>query len=87
LQHFGTWNDAVRAAGIDPNRIRPYSKSRRPSRPKLLEMIRQRKRQGQSLRWCDVRYEDYAFAMATKNRFRSWRAALLAAGVVSEDGG
>ena len=87
LKHFGTWRRAVRAAGIDPDHIHPYSKSRSPTRQQILRALVKRKRQGRSLRWVDIRRENYAFAVATKNRFGSWGAALVAAGVVSKDSG
>jgi hypothetical protein len=87
LEHFGTWKKALRAAGINPDHVRPHKKGHSLNRQQMVEAILDRKRRGQSLRCIDVRRENYAFAVAAKHRFGSWRAALIAAGVKDEGGG
>ena len=72
--HFKTWNKAILAANLKPDRPR-YTK------PQILNMIRQRKDAGLSLSsgHPDVRN----LAMLTCRHFGTWRKGLKAAGVVS----
>jgi hypothetical protein len=69
----------LRAAGINPDHVRPYKKGHSLNRRQIVEAVLERKCRGQSLRCIDVRREDCAFAVAAKHRFGSWPAALVAA--------
>ena len=71
--YFDTWNKAILAANLKPERPR-YTKSQ------ILEMIRRRKEAGLSLSsgHPDVRN----LAMLTRRHFGTWRKGLAAAGVV-----
>ncbi|TWU38670.1 hypothetical protein Q31b_37480 [Novipirellula aureliae] len=71
--HFGTWNKAVIAADLEPER-RFYTKA------EILDMIRRRREAGESLSsgHPDVRN----LAMLTIRHFGTWRKGLAAAGVV-----
>lgn len=71
--HFGTWNKAIIAADLEPER-RFYTKA------EILDMIRQRHEAGESLSsgHPDVRN----LAMLTIRHFGTWRKGLAAAGVV-----
>ncbi len=57
---------------------------RRFTQSKIIEAIRQRQQAGLSLSWTTVCMENRALANAAKNSFRSWRLALVAAGLRSE---
>ncbi len=77
----GSWIKALRSVGINAERVGPYAKADRPSDNQILDRIRSRHSAGQSIRHCDVCFEDAAFARWVKNRYGSWRAAVEAAGV------
>jgi hypothetical protein len=84
-RHFGTWNAALAEVGVNLERAF-YDRRRRPDRDEVLEAIRRRRHAGRSLRWADVCREDRVCAVAAKTWFRSWRRALIAAGVADDDG-
>ncbi len=86
LRHFGTWRQALEAAGIDARYAHLVSKPRRLDRKKILEALRQRYQAGRTLVWRVVCLENRAFATAVKNAFGSWRKALIAAGIPPEVG-
>lgn len=70
---FGTWNQAIEAAGLKPGR-------RRYSDDEILEMIRKRHRDGKSL---SCKHPDnVSLALLASNHFGTWRKGLAAAGVV-----
>jgi len=83
LRHFGTWTNALRAAGINPNRAL-YRQPRRLDRLAVLEAIQERQRAGLSLVWSVICCEDRRCAMSAKHAFGSWRKAMIAAGVPPE---
>ena len=70
---FGTWNQAIVAAGLKPER-------RRYTDEEILEEIRQRHRAGGSL---SCKHPDnVSLSVRASNRFGTWKKALSAAGVV-----
>ena len=77
VRHFGSWPEALRSVGIDPEHAEPCTLSRE----QIIEALVVRSREGKSLRCCDVRRENYAFALRVKNVFGSWGRAWRAAGV------
>ena len=85
VDYFGSWREALRAAGINPNNIRKGWKKGKPGKRLVLEGIRRRHKLGLSLRWRDACRENNSLAMAAKNRFGSWIAAVRAAGCAPEN--
>lgn len=83
-QHFGTWRRALLAAGINLANARSRPKSRRLDRPQILQALRQRHEAGLSMYWITVCLDNRYLAMSAKHAFRSWRRALLAAGLPLE---
>jgi hypothetical protein len=81
VEHFGSWKQALRAAGIEPEHLRPYRPDQRPGKQQILQEIARRSREGRSLRWRDVVCENRAFAISAKRAFGTWRAAVEAAGL------
>ena len=79
--HFGTWRLALQAAGINLRNALLSSKRRRLDKQKIGKEIQKRHQAGQSLRWNDVCMEDRNLAVAANHAFRSWRKAVLAAGI------
>jgi len=83
-QYFGTWRQALLAAGIDLKHARLSSKPRRLDKQEIIDTLRQRHQAGLSLAWNEVCLENRALASAARNAFRSWRRALVAAGIIPE---
>jgi hypothetical protein len=81
MRYFGSWRDAVRAAGIDYDKVRKY---RSWSRQRIIERIRELYEQGEDLSWRNVstNLDPQLAAAATKPKhFGSWRKAIEAAGI------
>jgi hypothetical protein len=81
--HFGSWQKAVQAAGIDYDKdVRRIPKW---TQDKIIETIKKLHKDGVDLSWTNVcRHPDYsgmAYAAIRSARFGSWDAALEAAGV------
>lgn len=76
---FGSWEKAVRAAGIDYSRIRlrhgPWS------RKEVLAAVCRRARRGLSLAFRDVQRDGNGLVGAGQTRFGTWEAAVRAAGI------
>lgn len=76
---LGSWDDALRAAGYDPARIRL---ARLPwTRDEILNLIRQRAAAGLPIASYSV--EPHSAEVASRRLFGSWRAALREAGFAS----
>ena len=74
---LGSWNDTLRAAGYDPNRIRV---NRRPwTRDQIIDLIRDRVAVGLPVASYNVK--PASAEVASRRLFGSWRAAIKAAGV------
>jgi hypothetical protein len=84
-KQFGTWRRALHAAGIDLKRVRGFSKTRRHSRRRIINALRNRREQGSSLRWNVVCLENRSLAIAAKTAFGSWRRALAAADLAPQE--
>lgn len=87
-RYFGSWRNAVEAAGFDydhfSRKVRsPHNRRKAPywSRQRVVEEIKERKRQGASLRDSVVRKEHPRLASAGRDRFGSWGKAIEAAGI------
>lgn len=78
---FGSWNAALRAAGIEPQG--GYSRWATADKAAVLAEIRRRKRTGESLRSSKVAKEKWGRALRnrTEKLFGFWNAALRAAGI------
>jgi hypothetical protein len=76
---FGGWDEAVRAAGIDPDEVR----LQRAGWTKALVVgeILSRRRKGGRLNRSAVQREQTALASAARAMFGGWDAALRAAGI------
>ena len=84
-QHFGTWRNALRAAGVNLEHVRLPKKPRTLDKEKIIRQLRQRHEAGLSMKRNDVCLENRALATAAINAFHSWRRALAAAGLASSE--
>ena len=75
IHHFGSWNNALMAAGL------PFRVRRRWSQPAVAAALRQPLAAGQSLSASVVYQEDCGLVAAAAKYFGSWRRALEAIGV------
>lgn len=74
---FGCWDNAVRAAGLNPAAVRLYREPWTPD--EVLDEIRRKYRQGEPLNQKDVK--PYSLRRRGKIFFGSWDATLAAAGL------
>jgi len=85
--HFGSWGEAVEAAGMDY--AREVRKIPKWTRENIIETIRAAYEAGEDLSWTNVtknkEYSALAYAAIRDNQFGSWDAALEAAGVDPSD--
>jgi len=77
VARFGTWEKAVRAAGIDYDR---YRKIRRWSKEKVIESLQERMKRGEKVTANAVNEEDSGLCSAVYDHFDSWDEAVRAAG-------
>lgn len=78
VARFGSWDGALRRAGIDPTRVRL---KRTWERADVVAAIRERRRRGLALNAGAVNREFVALARQASQHFGSWDAALKAAGI------
>lgn len=79
--HFGTWRHAVESAGVNYESLSRYQ---RWSKGRIIERIRELHQQKQDLSWRAVSTHvdpPLAAAALRANGFKSWREAVVAAGV------
>lgn len=80
-RYFGTWEDAVRFAGLDYDSIRRYKSW---TRDRIVARIKELHAQGVDLSWRNVCLNvdpQLAAAATKKSHFGSWREALESAGL------
>jgi len=88
-RYFGNWSAAVRAAGVDYEKVRESGRRRRSERirvwscDKIIAEIRRLHRAGEDLSWAvmERKYQPLCAAAVKRCYFGSWAAALAAAGV------
>ena len=78
---FGSWDGALRAAGIDPAGVRRYESW---SEAKVIQRIKERAQEGRDLNSKAMQQQDCKLFNAALKRYESWEAALKAAHVNPE---
>ena len=81
IRHFGSWRNALQAAGIDPATV---ERRREWDKAKILARLRVMCGQRRSLRQSDVHRYDSGLCRAVYLNFGSWCDALVAAGINPE---
>jgi len=76
--HFGSWREALEAAGLDYDSIRRY---REWDDERILRMVREFHERGTGLNAKNMEQEDITLITAARRRFDSWHQALIAAGL------
>lgn len=76
--HFGSWREALEAAGLDYDAIRRY---REWDDERILQMVRDFHLEGKELNAKSMEAEDITLITAARRRFDSWHQALTAAGL------
>ncbi len=78
INRFGSWDAALRAAGLDSDEIRRH---RRWESPALLAELKRMQAAGESLRVSDVAERAPSLVAAVRRRFGGWYDAVQAAGL------
>ncbi len=80
IHHYGSWRAALAASGIN---LRHIARHRPPhfDRETMILWLQQRQAAGQTLVWTEVCLENRQHALAIRRTFRSWRKAMIAAGL------
>lgn len=78
---FGSWRNAVMAAGISPEKARCHDPW---PRWRVLARIRSLARRKRPLQPAEIKYRYHALVVAARRHFGSWPRAVLAAGVDPE---
>ena len=79
---FGTWREALCAAGVNIRHARlRAAKPRRLTTEEIVEALRRWNAAGHSMEWGVVCLQNRALAVMAKGRFNGWRRALVAAGI------
>jgi hypothetical protein len=73
------------AAGVNPKRLYFGPNNPRLNNEQILELLRERSREGKSMRLIDFACDNLAVARSIESRFRSWKAALTLAGLTKSD--
>ncbi len=85
VETFGSWRLALVAAGVNPKRLYFGPNNPRLNNEQILELLRERSREGKSMRLIDFACDNLAVARSIESRFRSWKAALTLAGLTKSD--
>lgn len=89
-RYFGSWYEAVRAAGFSPEsifkeiRLNRLKRSKYPDKQSVVQAIHERQQRGSPLDITAIKDEqqaDYALLHSAWQLFGAWRTALLAAGI------
>jgi hypothetical protein len=75
LRHFGSWREALTAAGINLANVTRH-RPKNLDRDAMLLWIRNRKEAGQSITFSEVCFENRDYALAIKREFGSWARAI-----------
>jgi hypothetical protein len=75
---FGSWKDAIKAAGLDYSKICRY---RRWSRDKVIRSIKEVHANGQPINSSSAQESNKPLYMAALNRFGNWENAVKASGI------
>jgi len=78
IRLFGSWKEAIEACGLDYDEIRKY---KRWSKERVIEEIQKRAEHGRSMTSGYNQRRNKSLYMAAVNHFKSWGAALEAAGI------
>ena len=80
IRYFGSWYDALAAAGFDETEIREIRNIRFPHKESVIEHIQKLDREGHPLYHSAIR-PDSAFRKATREYFGTYERALSASGI------
>jgi len=77
-ERFGSWDNALRAAGLDPGKVRRYESW---NREKIVRRIKKRAAEGRPLNSKAMQQDDSKLFNAALNYFGAWEKALRASGI------
>jgi len=77
---FGSWDNALRAAGLDPGKIRKRTGTRTWAAKKVIDALKKRHDDGLALNSLSVEMDDVGLVSAARRYFGSYPEALRVAG-------
>jgi hypothetical protein len=83
VEFFGSWRNAIRAAGLDYSKILAYAPRKYPTRASVTKEIRRRQREGFAISYravCGSETRDSALVNSAIRYFGTWRRAVESAG-------
>src|SRR5216684_1215157 len=81
ILYFGSWDEALRRIGLDPEQIRLAAPSENLTMAQVIARLKRRRDEGRPLNCAAVQHEDHALANAIVKYFRFHNRALRAAGI------
>ena len=85
VETFGSWHLALEAAGVKPKRMYFGRKNPRLNNEQIFELLRERARDGKSMRLIDFACANLAVPRIIESRFRNEKAALKLAGLIKAE--
>jgi hypothetical protein len=85
VETFGSWHFALEAAGVDAKRMYFGRNNPRLNNEQIFELLRERAREGKSMRLIDFACDNLAVARTVESRFRNWKTALTLAGLIKTE--
>jgi len=76
--HFGSWREALEAAGLDYDTIRRYKEW---DDERVIDQVKEMYAQGKDLNAKNMEHEDITLITAARRRFDTWHQTLIAAGL------
>lgn len=79
--HFGSWQNAIEAAGLDYDEINKYSDRTQWTKELILREIKKLNSRGENLQYINIKENFHALCSAAVREFENWGNAVEAAGI------
>ncbi len=79
--HFGSWKNAIEAAGLDYNKINKYIDRTQWTKELILKEIKKLNSRGENLQYINIKENFHALCSAAVREFENWGNAVEAAGI------
>jgi len=83
--NFGSWKNAIEAAGLDYDEINKYAKRKHWTKTGIIEEIKKLYNDGENLQYMKIKSKYQALCVAAAREFGNWGNAVNAAGINYDD--